>query len=475
MGSGTQSWASARAVPEPDAGGCIEPGLSARGPSIRIAVVGMSAGPTCGARDHALLLAEGLSRAQVSCSLQWLGRREESVRGGGAETRAWGHALASELARERPDAVLLHYSVFAYSHRGLPLFVAPTLAVLRRSGIPVVTVLHEFVYPWRHGGLRGKAWALTQRALLIDVMRSSSAVLLTTDFRARWLASRPWLPRRTAAVAPVFSNLPPPVARSPLVPSNLPPLVARSPLVPSNLPPLVARSPLVPSNLPPLVARSPLVPSNRAPALAEPPADRVQPVLGLFGYSYQGAALSLVLDAIVLLIRRGVAPRLVLLGAPGPTSAVAGTWVREARARGIEHGLEFSDTLPAQDLSNALAACDLLLFADAAGPSSRKGTLAASLASGRPVLAIDGHRRWLELVWAEAAAVVQPAAPALADAIHELLEDGVAREALGARGRAFAEERMGVKRTVEAVRGLLTGVLGVDVTSRFLQVGVDFG
>ncbi len=447
MGSGTQSWASARAVPEPDAGGCIEPGLSARGPSIRIAVVGMSAGPTCGARDHALLLAEGLSRAQVSCSLHWLGRREESVRGGGAETRAWGHALASELARERPDAVLLHYSVFAYSHRGLPLFVAPTLAVLRRSGIPVVTVLHEFVYPWRHGGLRGKAWALTQRALLIDVMRSSSAVLLTTDFRARWLASRPWLPRRTAAVAPVFSNLPPPVARSPLVPSNLPPLVARSPLAPSN----------------------------RAPALAEPPADRVQPVLGLFGYSYQGAALSLVLDAIVLLIRRGVAPRLVLLGAPGPTSAVAGTWVQEARARGIEHGLEFSDTLPAQDLSNALAACDLLLFADAAGPSSRKGTLAASLASGRPVLAIDGHRRWLELVWAEAAAVVQPAAPALADAIHELLEDGVAREALGARGRAFAEDRMGVKRTVEAVRGLLTGVLGVDVTSRFLQVGVDFG
>ena len=407
-------------------------------PALRVAVVGISAGPTCGARDHALLLAEGLSREQMSCSLHWLQRREESVRGGGAEIRAWGQVLAGELASERPDAILLHYSVFAYSHRGLPLFVAPTLAVLRRSGMPVLTVLHEFVYPWRHGGLRGKVWALTQRALLIDVMHSSAAVLLTTDFRARWLELRPWIPRRPTAVAPVFSNLPPAVAGSSPASSDPPTALLGSRPIPSHPP----------------------------PAFAEPLGQRTQPVLGLFGYSYQGAALSLVLDAIAQLTKQGVAPRLVLLGAPGRTSAVAGTWVREARARGIERVLEFSDTLPAQDLSNALAACDLLLFVDAAGPSSRKGTLAASLASGRPVLAIDGPRRWLELVWAEAAAVVEPTASALADAMQALLDDDVAREALGARGRAFAEARMGVTRTAEAVRGLLDRVVGVDAPSR---------
>ncbi len=406
-------------------------------PALRVAVVGISAGPTCGARDHALLLAEGLSGEQVSCSLHWLQRREESVRGGGAEIRAWGQTLAGELAGERPDAILLHYSVFAYSHRGLPLFVAPTLALLRRSGIPVVTVLHEFVYPWRHGGLRGKVWAITQRALLIDVMRSSTAVLLTTDFRARWLELRPWIPRRPTAVAPVFSNLPAAA-------------VGSSPA--SSDPPTA-----LPGSRP--------IPSHPPPAFAEPLGQRTQPVLGLFGYSYQGAALSLVLDAIAQLTEQGVAPRLVLLGAPGRTSAVAGTWVREARTRGIERVLEFSDTLPAQDLSNALAACDLLLFVDAAGPSSRKGTLAASLASGRPVLAIDGPRRWLELVWAEAAAVVEPTASALADAMQALLDDDAAREALGARGRAFAEERMGVTRTAEAVRGLLDRVVGVDAPS----------
>jgi glycosyltransferase involved in cell wall biosynthesis len=186
-------------------------------------------------------------------------------------------------------------------------------------------------------------------------------------------------------------------------------------------------------------------------------------VLGLFGYSYQGAAVTLVLDTLVLLAERGLPTRLALLGAPGRASPVARTWSEEARARGIEDALEFSDTLPAQALSDALAACDLLLFVDAAGPSSRKGTLAASLASGAPVLAIDGPRRWRELIDAEALAVVQPAAGALADGVHELLADDAARAALGARGRAFADQSMGVPRTAEAVLGLLERCVGVDL------------
>jgi glycosyltransferase involved in cell wall biosynthesis len=371
--------------------------VAAGGP-LRLAVVGVSAGPVCGAHDHALLLAAELEREGVSCSLHWLERRAGTLRASRAEVRAWTRTLAATLQRERPDAVLLHYSVFAYAHRGLPVFVTPVLAALRQAGIPTVTVLHEFVYPWRHGGARGKVWALSQRALLIAVMRRSAAVLLTTDFRLRWLESRPWLPRRPAAVAPVFSNLP-----------------------------------------------SPRV---------GPPVQRHQPSVGLFGYSYQGAAISLVLDAVALLTEHGVAPRLVLLGAPGRASKVAQTWLGEARARGIEQALDFSDRLPAQLLANALAACDLLLFADAAGPSSRKGTLAASLASGRAVLAIDGPRRWQELVQADAAAVVAPTAQALADGVRELLADDTARVALGARGRRFAQERMGVARTAAAVQEL---------------------
>ncbi|MGH2855694.1 MAG: glycosyltransferase, partial [Solirubrobacteraceae bacterium] len=357
-------------------------------PALRVAVVGMSAGPTCGARDHAVLLAEGLSRKHVSCSLHWLTRSTESMPAARAEVRAWARALAAELDRDRPDAVLLHYSVFAYAHRGLPLFVSATLSALRSSRVPVLTVLHEFVYPWRHGGWRGKVWALTQRACLIGVMRLSAAVVSTTDFRAEWLASRPWLPQRRAVVAPVFSNLPPPAAA--------------------------------------------------------PPAPRPDPVVGLFGYSYQGAAVALVLDAVRRVRDRGRDVRLALLGAPGHPSAAAQTWLDAARAHGVEQALSFSGTLAAQDLSNALAACEILLFVDASGPSSRKGTLAGSLASGRPVIAIDGPRRWSELIRREAAAVVPPTSRALAEAIAALLADEHARAALGARGRAFAEQRMSV-------------------------------
>ena len=174
----------------------------------------MSVGPTCGVREHAVLLAEALAREDVSCSLHWLGRSESSLRVGRREVRAWTEGLVADLQRERPDAVLLHYSVFAYSHRGLPLFVRPTLAALRRTGIPVVAFMHEFAYPWRLGGLRGDVWALTQRALLIESMRCSTPRSLTTEARASgWPRGRGW-PGDLSGVAPVFSNLPAPAVAS---------------------------------------------------------------------------------------------------------------------------------------------------------------------------------------------------------------------------------------------------------------------
>jgi glycosyltransferase involved in cell wall biosynthesis len=371
--------------------------------SLSTVAVGMSVSATCGVRAHAGLLAQELSREDVSCSLCWLSRGDDSLPAARAQVRAWTRELAGELSCDRPAAILLHYSVFAYSYRGLPCFVHAPLSVARRARIPVIAVMHELVYPWTIGGWRGKVWALSQRALLIDVMQASAAVVATADFRLAWLASRRWLPRRPAALAPVFSNLPAPT-----------------------------------------VARR---------------SQRRGGVIGLFGYSYEGAAVSLVLDALRLLGEQGVDAQLVLLGAPGRPSPAADSWLLQARARGVERALSFSGSLPAQELSNALADCDVLLFVGAHGPSSRKGTLAASLASGRPVVALDGPRRWAELTVAEAACVVEPTADALADAIHALLADEGLRDALGERGRAFAEDSMGVERSASVVRELLDRVV----------------
>jgi glycosyltransferase involved in cell wall biosynthesis len=371
---------------------------------LRVAVVGVSRSPPCGVRDHAVLLADALGQAGISCSSHWLWRKADSIRGARSEFQTWTNALAAELDSSRPDAVLLHYSVFSYSYRGIPLFVAPTLSMLRASRIPLVTVLHEFAYPWRRGGIHGRVWALTQRALLIEVMRASAAVLVTASFRADWLASRMWLPRRPAALAPVFSNLPAPTAGGTSAAGS----------------------------------------------------DRV---IGLFGYAYEGSAQGVVLDALGLLADRGVRVKLTLLGAPGVRSAAASSWIEGARERGIEEDLSFSGILSAAELSNALAACELLLHSEPAGPTSRKGTLAASLASGRAVVALNGPRRWSELIQSEAALVVAPTAPALADALAGLLEDDGARQALGARGGAFAQREMGVERSARAVTGLLADVL----------------
>ncbi len=195
-----------------------------------------------------------------------------------------------------------------------------------------------------------------------------------------------------------------------------------------------------------------------APSADARPSDG-EHLLGLFGYSYQGAAVSVALDAIALLRDRGVEVRLRLLGAPGAASEAGELWTREARARSLEQTLSFSGMLPAQELSDELAHCELLLFADTPGPSARKGTLAGSLASGRPVVAIDGPRRWSELLDARALELTAPTSAALADAVEALLADREQREALGARGRAFAEDRMGLARTATVTAGLLDRAL----------------
>jgi glycosyltransferase involved in cell wall biosynthesis len=97
----------------------------------------------------------------------------------------------------------------------------------------------------------------------------------------------------------------------------------------------------------------------------------------------------------------------------------------------------------------------VLVFPDQGGPSSRKGTLAGALASGAPLVALEGPRMWPELRAAGALETVPPDSDSLAEALRELLADEPRRRALGARGRAFAETRMGLARTAREVLALL--------------------
>jgi glycosyltransferase involved in cell wall biosynthesis len=374
-------------------GGAIPP-APARG---RLAVVGMSVNRYCGVRDHGALLTAELERRGWSCAISWLDREASGLAASRAEVRSWLAALTVRLQEQPPDAVILHYSVFSYCHRGFPIFLRPLLAVLGDRSPATVTIGHELAYPWHHAGLRGKLWALAQRPAVRELVRASAGVLVTADFRADWLRSRWWLPERPVLVAPVFSNLP--------------------------------------------AARTP----------AQPRRDTI----GVFGYAYGGVAVDAVLDAVRLLAERRTEVQLLLLGSPGADSQAASAWLAGARARGIEARLSFTGALPAQELSDALAGCNVLLFGDAIGPSSRKGTLAGSLQAGRPLVAIDGPRTWPLLRRSGAARVVAPSAPALVQALGELMDDDDQADALGARGREFAEREMGIGRTAEVVESLL--------------------
>lgn len=367
---------------------------------MRLATVGMSIGEVSGMRDHARLLAEGLEHAGVASPLHWLVHGGGPARMLGSRVAGWAGGLPAQLQEDGAEGVLLHYASFAYSYRGVPLLLAPVLGALRRSRLPSLALIHELAYPWRRE-LRGAAWALSQRAALVPLIGSSAAVIVTTDFSARWLCSRRWLARRPLAVAPVFSNLPEP---------------------------------------------SPQV---------KPQPGR----LGLFGYAYDGASSPVVLDALALLRSRGSGARLVLLGAPGADSEAGAQWAAQARARGVAELLSFSGRLPPQELSDELARCEALLCVALLGPTSRKGTLAASLASGRPVVALDGPRTWSELVSADALRVVAREPGALAGELSTLLADEALREQLGARGRGFHEQRMAVRHTVARVVELMGAAL----------------
>ncbi len=116
--------------------------------------------------------------------------------------------------------------------------------------------------------------------------------------------------------------------------------------------------------------------------------------------------------------------------------------------------------LAAQELADRLTTCDVLLSADRIGPTSRRTTLAASLAAGRPVVALDGRHTWRELRQAQAALIVQPRADALADALAELLLDGGMRAQLARRGSQFAMRAMSVERSAHAVGEVLDEVIG---------------
>lgn len=171
-------------------------------------------------------------------------------------------------------------------------------------------------------------------------------------------------------------------------------------------------------------------------------------LVGHFG-TY-GPAVSALLDARVpLILDAPTRPSLLLLGAGGDAYrnhllADRPDWADRLHAVG---------RVDASVLRPLVAACDVLVQPYPDGVSSRRTTVMAGLAEGRPVVTTRG--RLSELVWEETGAVAMSDVDDLAGFgahLARLLAGADERHALGARGLAVYHERFALRHVVHALR-----------------------
>jgi glycosyltransferase involved in cell wall biosynthesis len=124
------------------------------------------------------------------------------------------------------------------------------------------------------------------------------------------------------------------------------------------------------------------------------------------------------------------------------------------RARAdFEGRVHAAGTLPPEELSRHLAACDLLLQPYSDGVSARRTSAMAGLAHGLPVVTTSGALT--EALWKESGAVALARAgddDALLDEVRRLLAAPEERSRLSAAARALYRERFDLSHTIAALR-----------------------
>jgi glycosyltransferase involved in cell wall biosynthesis len=176
------------------------------------------------------------------------------------------------------------------------------------------------------------------------------------------------------------------------------------------------------------------------------------PVLGFAGRLVERKGVIFLLKAMPAILARHPGARLVLAG-DGPLQPALEDHCRRHDLSGAVRFLGFRRDVPA-----LLAAIDLFAL-----PSLTEGlplVLLEAMAAARPIVAcaVDGVPEFVR--HAETGLLVPPAsAPALAEAILQLLDDPARAAALGRAGRAFVEARGDVRVTARAFDAALRDAL----------------
>ena len=184
-------------------------------------------------------------------------------------------------------------------------------------------------------------------------------------------------------------------------------------------------------------------------------ADEDTLLVGYFGFFNASKGLPTLLEAIGSLAASNRRVRLALVGAQAgvsdPSDLAAARQVHDTIGRlGLEDLVTATGHLPAEDVSAALLACDLIALPYRDGASPRRGTLMAALVHGLPIVSTRrvGSEQWevgsgapapVELRDGEQLLLVPPDdGAALAGAIARLADDPDLRARLAANARAAA-------------------------------------
>jgi glycosyltransferase involved in cell wall biosynthesis len=177
--------------------------------------------------------------------------------------------------------------------------------------------------------------------------------------------------------------------------------------------------------------------------------------IGVIGFGTENARVELVTKAVA---RAGEPScHLLLIGQPGPASKFGRKWRKAADEAGCV--IEFTGEVEVQEVSRALSMVAFLVFADKEGPTPRRTTLAAALAYGKAVVAVDGRYTWEEFRSSRSMVLAAPTVASLTSEIRRLRSDAALRSALGARASNFYRTRMSAEVVGSSVSEILRGAI----------------
>ncbi len=172
-------------------------------------------------------------------------------------------------------------------------------------------------------------------------------------------------------------------------------------------------------------------------------------IIGHFG-TYSPAIAAMLRATVPIILAADPDVTMLLIGTNG--DAFRETLVKENPA--LANRIAATGTLPADELSLAISACEILVQPYPDGVTSRRTSMMAALEHARAIVTTRGL--FTEPLWEQSGAVAMVEAgdsSAFAAAVGTLREDLVRRRHYASAAKALYANRFDVRHTIEALRG----------------------